>query len=78
MPWKPAAPSPDDAKRRAVTALATEFRSVDERHIAEIVERSYRRLEDGARTREFVPLLAQREARETLRAELGARLERSR
>lgn len=73
MPWKPAPPSPDAAKRRAVTALASEFRTVDERHIAAVVERSYRRLDDAARTKEFVPLLAQREAREALRAELHAR-----
>jgi hypothetical protein len=68
----PASPeqSPSDIPLDAVVdRLAERFPTVERPHIEEIVETEATNLDDGARVKDFIPVLVEHEAKEQLRTE---------
>lgn len=64
---------PEEAERRIIADLVREFGPVHDRtHVAQVVDQAFARLDAHARYKEFVPVLTERLARETLRRETGA------
>jgi len=62
--------TPDLAVQSAVAALDAEFPAAGHERVTQAVEAAMQRLAQNARVTTYVPLLAQRHAREHLRATL--------